>query len=66
MMFELVCRQANGSEDRHGRKPVVIIGTALTGFFTLLFGLSKTFPTVLFTVFLSERVAEVFLCARIA
>ncbi|KZT66347.1 MFS general substrate transporter [Daedalea quercina L-15889] len=38
--------------DRHGRKPVVIIGTALTGFFTLLFGISQTFPTVLLTVFL--------------
>ncbi|KAH9839273.1 MFS general substrate transporter [Rhodofomes roseus] len=38
--------------DRHGRKPVVIIGTALTGFFTLLFGISRTFPTVLLTVFL--------------
>ncbi|KAH9935706.1 major facilitator superfamily domain-containing protein [Fomitopsis serialis] len=38
--------------DRHGRKPVVIVGTALTGFFTLLFGISQTFPTVLLTVFL--------------
>ncbi|EPT00739.1 hypothetical protein FOMPIDRAFT_1122034 [Fomitopsis schrenkii] len=39
-------------EDRHGRKPVVVIGTALTGLFTLLFGISKTFPTLLLTVFL--------------
>ncbi|KZT71985.1 MFS general substrate transporter [Daedalea quercina L-15889] len=38
--------------DRHGRKPVVIIGTTLTGIFTILFGLSKSFPAVLLTVFL--------------
>ena len=33
---------------------MVIIGTALTGFFTLLFGLSQTFPTVLLTIFLGQ------------
>ncbi|PCH36125.1 MFS general substrate transporter [Wolfiporia cocos MD-104 SS10] len=38
--------------DTYGRKPVIIIGTAWTALFTLLFGVSRSFTTVLLTRFL--------------
>ncbi|CCL98654.1 uncharacterized protein FIBRA_00656 [Fibroporia radiculosa] len=39
--------------DKYGRKPVIIIGTAGTAFFTVLFGFSRSFITVLLTRFLT-------------
>ncbi|KAI0916406.1 hypothetical protein AcV5_006893 [Taiwanofungus camphoratus] len=39
--------------DKYGRKPIIIIGTAWTTLFTLLFGLSRSFVTVLLTRFLT-------------
>ncbi|KZT10758.1 MFS general substrate transporter, partial [Laetiporus sulphureus 93-53] len=38
--------------DRYGRKPIIISGTALTAVCTLLFGLSRSFSSVLVTKFL--------------